>query len=163
MQVEMVHGPKVTDAHRRACALLAQEAFRTQRISHRRHSKMPHRGQKVPIRVPSSIKDGYYFLTSREYRSKDGVLYNYELYNKHGLRLKPQTRGKRKMLCLFFPSEERPSKARGHAQSVCFQLQEMQLGKAPTALVQRCSCAPQTEAKAEALEELHLAEHVCDD
>ena len=71
MQVEMVHGPKVTDAHRRACALLAQEAFRTQRISHHRHSKMPHRGQKVPIRVPSSIKDGYYFLTSREYRSKD--------------------------------------------------------------------------------------------
>ena len=64
---------------------------------------------------------------------------------------------------LFFPSEERPSKARGHAQSVCFQLQEMQLEKAPTALVQRCSCAPQTEAKAEALEELHLAEHVCDD
>ena len=101
MQVEMVHGPKVTDAHRRACALLAQEAFRTQRISHHRRSKMPHRGQKVPIRVPSSIKDGYYFLTSREYRSKDGVLYNYELYNKHGLRLKPQTRGKRKMLCFF--------------------------------------------------------------
>ena len=64
---------------------------------------------------------------------------------------------------LFFPSEERPSKARGHAQSVCFQLQEMQLEKAPTALVQRCSCAPQTEAKAEAMEELHLAEHVCDD
>jgi hypothetical protein len=29
------------------------------------------------------------------------------LYNKHGLKLKPQTRGKRKMLC-FFPSEERP-------------------------------------------------------
>ena len=42
-----VNRPKVTDAHRRACALLAQEAFRTQRISHRRHSKMPHRGQKV--------------------------------------------------------------------------------------------------------------------
>ena len=110
MQVEMVHVPKVTDAHRRACALLAQEAFRTQRISHHSHSKMPHRGQKVPIRVPSSIKDGYYFLTSREYRSKDGVLYNYELYNKHGLRLKPQTRGKRKMLCFFFPRKSGPAK-----------------------------------------------------
>ena len=49
---------------------------------------MPERGLKVPIKVPSTIKDGYYFVTSREYRTEQGILYNYCLCNKHGQKLK---------------------------------------------------------------------------
>ena len=52
----------ITDAPRPACAPLAQEACRSQRISHHRLSKMPHRCQKVPIGVRSSIDDRLFLL-----------------------------------------------------------------------------------------------------
>jgi hypothetical protein len=63
---------------------------------------MPVQGEKVLIKVPN-IKAGYYFLTGRQYRSDDGILYNYTLHNKHGHQLKPTKRGHRKMLCFLFP------------------------------------------------------------
>ena len=54
----------IMDAPRPACAALAQEACRFQRSNHRSLSKMPHRCQKVPIGLPSSIEDGLFFYLS---------------------------------------------------------------------------------------------------
>ena len=82
----------------RQASLWAQVPLHSEVISHHRHSIMPASGSKVPIRTPTYIKAGYYFLTCREYRTKAGILYNYVLYNKGGQKLKLGHRGG-KSLC----------------------------------------------------------------
>ena len=70
---------------------------------------MARQSAKLFIKCPSSIKKGYYFLTVRPY-PVHGVRYNYVLCNKHGRKLKPFDRGRRKMLCHLFPRKSGPPK-----------------------------------------------------
>ena len=53
---------------------------------------------------PARLQRGWYFRSCRQYRSEDGVLYNYALFNPSGKRVELQPRGRRRrMLSYKFP------------------------------------------------------------
>ena len=64
---------------------------------------MPSLGVRIPILKPARLQRGWYFRSCRQYRTADGVKYNYVLVNPAGKRVQLQPRGPRKLLSYNFP------------------------------------------------------------
>jgi hypothetical protein len=64
-------------------------------------------GTEVLISKPWRLRKGYFFKGCRPWRSPDGILYDYELYNWRGRKLRLQLHGSRKFLSFNFQLQGR--------------------------------------------------------